>query len=216
MIDRRALIAGGMAGLLVPDWGMAAPAGVPASGRLAFDVLRAGKKLGSHALTFRRSGEILSVEVNVELAYKVGPVTLFHYSHHATERWAGGEVVALDTQTNENGTRYRVTARREGGAFMVEGTSAPRYAAPANALPATHWNRHELDGPWINTQDGKLLRPQVAPRGVEAVPTASGTTRARHYALSGPLKLDMWYEEDGQWAGLAFTKNGAEVRYLRR
>ena len=216
MIDRRGLIAGGVAGLLLPDLALAAPAGVPASGRLSFAVQRSGKVLGSHNLSFRRSGDVLTVDVLVELAYKVGPVTLFHYNLHVTERWAGGEVVAMDSQTNDNGTKYRVSARREGGALMVEGNAVTRYAAPANALPATHWNRHELDGPWINPQDGKILRPATAARGMESVPTANGTMRARRYALSGAVKMDLWYDEEGVRSGLAFVKSGAEVRYLRK
>ena len=206
MIDRRGLIAGGVAGLLLPDLALAAPAGVPASGRLSFAVQRSGKVLGSHNLSFRRSGDVLTVDVLVELDYNL----------HVTERWAGGEVVAMDSQTNDNGTKYRVSARREGGALMVEGNAVTRYAAPANALPATHWNRHELDGPWINPQDGKILRPATAARGMESVPTANGTMRARRYALSGAVKMDLWYDEEGVWSGLAFVKSGAEVRYLRK
>jgi hypothetical protein len=189
---------------------------VPASGRLAFAVERSGKVLGSHNLSFRRNGDVLSVEVLVDLAYKVGPVTLFHYNLHVTERWAGGEVVSMDSQANDNGTKYRVSARREGGALMVEGNAVARYAAPANALPATHWNRHELDGPWINPQDGKVLRPAAAARGIESVPTANGSMRARRYALSGAVKMDLWYDDEGVWSGLAFVKSGAEVRYLRK
>jgi hypothetical protein len=192
MMDRRGLIAGGVA------------------------VERSGKVLGSHNLSFRRNGDVLTVDVLVELTYKVGPVTLFHYNLHVNERWAGGEVVAMDSQTNDNGTKYRVSARREGGAFMVEGNAVPRYAAPANALPATHWNRHELDGPWINPQDGKILRPAASARGIESVATANGAMRARRYALSGAVKMDLWYDDDGVWSGLAFVKSGAEVRYLRK
>lgn len=216
MIDRRGVLAGGLAGLVLPQGAAAAIPGIPASGRLAFDVRRGGKSLGSHRLSFRRSGDALTVEVLVELLYKLGPVTLFHYNLHVTERWAGGEVQGFDSQANDNGTKYRTSARREGGALIVEGNAVARYAAPANALPATHWNRHELDGPWINPQDGKLLRPQVVARGPDNVPTLGGSARARRYSLSGPFKLDLWYDADDQWAGLAFTRGGGEVRYLRR
>ncbi len=226
MIERRMMIAGGLGGLaalLAPRPALAllvaprpAP-GIPASGRLGFDVVRGTRHLGTHQLTFRRTDDALTVEVLVDLVFKLGPVTLYRYHLHATERWAGGDVAGLECQTDDNGKRYKVTAQREAGALMVHGPGTLRYTAPANALPATHWNRRELDGPWINPQNGELLRPRVAPRGLATIPAAgSAKVRARHFALSGPVTLDMWYDEGDQWPGLAFTKGGAEVRYLRQ
>ena len=96
--------------------------------------------------------------------FKIGFITLYRYSHHATERWQGDQVVALQTSTSDNGTPNQVTGRRDASGLVIEGTKAPRYVAPANALPATHWNRRELDGPWINTQDGRLMHPKVVAR----------------------------------------------------
>ena len=220
-LPRRAVLAGGLAALAMPRLALGAasglPAGIPASGRLGFDISYRGNHLGTHVLTFHRNGADFSVDVAVDLLFKLGPLTLFRYSHHATERWSGSEVAGVETQTNDNGKRFRVTGRREGGGLVVESNSQPRYVAPPSALPATHWNRRELDGPWINTQDGKLIRPNVASRGDETIPTAgSSRIRARRYALSGPVQLDMWYDDDQQWAGLAFTKGGSEVRYLRQ
>ncbi len=144
-------------------------------------------------------------------------MTLFRYTHSARERWLGGQVVELATQTNENGTHFKVDARREGSSLMVQPSGKPGYAAPADALPATHWNHHELDGPWINTQNGELIRPQVSPQGLSVVEGADGKSlRVRKYALTGPVKLDLWYDEAQAWAGLSFVKGGFGVRYARR
>ena len=216
-LDRRTLIAGGALLAALPIAARAALP-VPASNRLAFDVVRNGKKFGSHALTFERSGDNLVVKVVVEMVFKAAFITLFRYSQTATERWSGDQVVALDTKTNDNGKLFSVAGRREAQGFVVEATGVPRYIAPANALPATHWNRRELDGPWINTQDGKLVRPRVAPQGVETVPTAgAGSIRANRFVLSGDVDMDMWYDSLPTWAGLRFKgKDGSAIQYIRR
>jgi hypothetical protein len=109
-------------------------------------------------------------------------------------------------------------ADRSPAGLLVEGTKAARYLAPPNALPATHWNQAELDGPWINPQDGRLFHPHVAALGDDTVPTAGPAERAaRHYRLSGDVSLDLWYGPARDWASLQFTgKDGSLVRYLRR
>ena len=215
MIDRRSLIVGGVALAVSPSLARAALP-VPPGNRLGFDIMRKGSKLGTHVVTFEPGNGTLAVHVAVELTFKIAGITLYRYRHQAIERWEGDRVVALDTQTDDNGSAHRLTARREGAVLMVESDKVARYAAPADALPASHWNRHDLDGPWINTQDGKLLRPRVAEQGIETIATAGGgTVRARRYALSGDVQIDMFYDERQMWAGLSFIKGGAPVRYER-
>lgn len=216
MIDRRALLAGGMTMVAMP-WSLMAALPIPAGNRLGFDIIRKESKLGTHVLTFEPGGNGLTVHVAVELAYKIAGITLYHYTHHATETWSGDQVIRIESTTDENGTPYQVSGHRESAGLVVQGTKAPRYVAPANALPATHWNRRELDGPWINTQDGRIMRPKIAQLGIEAIPAAGGATlHARHYALTGDVQLDMFYDDRLGWAGLSFVKSGTPIRYERQ
>lgn len=216
MIGRRSVIGGALA-LALPQALHAAPLPVPPAGRLGFEVWRGSRKLGHHDLAFHPQGDALMVDIAVDIAFRIGPITLYRYTHHARERWQGDDVVGLETETNDNGTAYRVRAHRDRGTLMVEPGGKPAYAAPADALPATHWNHREVETPWINTQNGALLRPQVAQPTPIAVPNAAGQTlRVRRYALSGPVTLDLWYDDAQQWAGLSFDKGGTPVRYLRK
>jgi hypothetical protein len=215
MIRRREVLIGSAAFAATPMLRAALP--VPGD-RLGFDIVRKGSKLGTHELTFERSGDSLVVGVAVDLVFKIGFITLYRYSHHATERWAGDQVVALQTRTSDNGETFEVSGRRDASGLVVQGTKAPRYVAPVNALPATHWNRRELDGPWINTQDGRLMHPKVAAMGADTISTATGgSVRANHFVLSGDVQLDMWYDSRPSWAGLSFkAKDGSLIRYERQ
>lgn len=216
-IGRRDLMIGGVALAAVPLPVFAATLPIPPGNRLAFDVMRKGSTLGTHVLSFEPAGDALTVRVAVDLVYKIGFITLFHYTHRATERWEGGLPVAIETTTDDNGTRNQVTAHREAAGLFVQGTKASRYLAPANALPASHWNRAQLDGPWINTQDGRLMHPHIAPAGVATIPAAGGgTVRANRFTISGDVQLDTFYDAHPTWAGLSFKgKDGSEIRYER-
>jgi hypothetical protein len=222
MIDRRELLVG--AGVMVAVPGPVLAAGsiaalpIPPGDRLGFDIIRKGSRLGQHVLTFERSGNDLIVRVAMELVVKAAFITLYRYKHSAVERWSGDQVVALDSATDDGGTKYVVTARRTAAGLVVEATGKPKFVAPADASPATHWNRRQLDGPWINTQDGKIFRPKVTPVGAEAIPTAKGAPlKANRYALSGDVAMDLWYDARPSWAGLSFTgKDGSVIKYHRQ
>jgi len=216
MIERRGVLLGGAMLAGMPAMLRAA---LPVPGdRLGFDIIRKGVKLGTHQLTFERSGDTLTVQAAVDLVLKIGFITVYRYSHHATERWVGDQIVALQTNSSDNGTPNQVSGRRDASGLVIEGTKAPRYVAPANALPAMHWNRRELDGPLINVQDGRLMHPKVAPIGSDMIPTAAGAQiRANHYTLTGDVQLDMWYDARPSWAGLSFkVMDGSTIRYERQ
>jgi hypothetical protein len=234
IIGRRTLvIAGGAFFLTRPIWAdpdAATPAATaaPSSGKsglmatppgkvLGFDVVRDKSKIGTHVLTFDQDGDNLTINVAVELKVGVGPITLFRYKHKAVEVWKNGILFSLDTETNDDGTPNIVTGRRTETGFTVEGTKAKLYTAPDDAIPATHWNRNQLNGPWINTQDGRLLHPIITPMGNDAIPTADGgTLMANHFALKGDAVLDTWYDATRNWAGLSFKAgDGSSIVYER-
>ena len=209
MIGRRDLLAG--AGLLAAGPAMALP--VPASRRLSFRVVRNGSAIGQHSLTFTGDDAQLTVSVVVDLSVGLGPIAFYRYRHRATERWQDGGVVAFEAETNDDGTMTTIAMRRDGDALMVESSQAGRYRAPPGAAPATHWNRRMLDGPFINTQNGEVLRPQIARPGAAPLPGAS-QRQAERYVLSGPIDLETWYDSMPQWVGLRFRgRDGSTIQY---
>ncbi len=194
-----------------------ARAAVPPSGTLAFLALRNGSPLGTHRLDFRRDGASLTVAIAVDYVVRIGPIPVFRYALRATETWQGDTLLAIQAETNDDGTRAHMRATREAGRLAVDGSKSGRYVAPPGAIAATHWNRREVEAPMINPQDGELLTFAVARGGMEPVALASGATvQATRLALTGPSALDLWYEPDGTWAGLrAVARDGSVVTYRR-
>ena len=216
MIRRRALLGAAAASVLL---GRAARASlpVPPGDRLTFRVLRGDTEIGTHALWFNQDDDTLDIRIEVDLHVGFGPITLFRYTLRSTERWQGGQIVALDATTNDDGTHDFARATRDAQGLWVEGSKAPRYLAPPDALPSSHWNKAELNGPWINPQDGRLLRPSVAQVGVDKVPEAGGQQiAATQYDLSGDVHMALWYDATPSWVALHFTAHdGSLIRYER-
>ncbi len=210
MISRRSFL---LAATTLPATSAAAALPVPAAGRLGFRVVRNGSAIGQHLLAFGVEGARLVVNVAVDLAVGFGPITLYRYRHRATETWQDGRVVAFQAETNDDGTLSTVAMRAQGDLLVVESNRAGTYVAPPGALPATHWNRRMLDGPFINTQTGEVMRPAIRSAGQEALPWPP-RRRGERLVLSGDVDLETWYDATPAWLGLRFKgSDGSPIHY---
>ena len=205
----------GGAGLLLARPTLAALP-VPDAGHLTFKVTRNGDEIGSHAIAFTQSGDTLTVQVDVALAVKFGPITVYRYTHRDVEVYRGDELQSIETDSDDDGTPFAVRAQRQADGLHVQGTRAQPYIAPADALPSSHWNRKVLDGSWINTQDGRLVRPQIKALGRGPITTAEGQVQCDGFEITAPeVEMSSWY--DGQaWCGVDFKgKDGSQINYIR-
>lgn len=209
MIDRRgALLAVGAMALL------GRPTVAEGAG-LAFEVRRNGRRIGQHALDFRRDGDELAVAIAIDLRVRFGPIPLYGYMHHNEERWKAGELTRMTSETDDNGTPHRVVVERVADGLKAT-SPAGTWSHPAASYATTYWHRRFLDRPhWINSQTGEPAACEVAPAGRERIATTGEPIDADRYQVKGVLTLDLWYRNDF-WAGLAFPgPDGSEIRYLR-
>jgi hypothetical protein len=212
MIGRRPLL------LAAPAALFAAPlaAAIPAGGRLAFQVLRNDAGIGTHTLAFTPAGEAVQVEIAIDLAVRILGIPLYRYTHRNSERWAGDRLLAIDSETDRNGTPYRVRAEANGEGIAVEGTESGRYLAPEDAASTSYWHARFLRTRKIDTQGGRLLATTIEDLGEETVPVGTGTAPARRFRIRGDLSLDIWYDRAGTWSGLLFAgEDGSTIRYVR-
>jgi hypothetical protein len=214
VIGRRAVV---LAGAAIPM--RQAPAGlpVPASDTLAFRLIRHGSDIGRHTLTFERQGDALTVRVAVDALVTLLSIPIVRYSHRVVEVWQVGELANVTGETIKNGRREWMSARRGSEGLEVLGSQTERYIAPEPAGCTSYWNRRLLNFPMISLEDGVLLRPTVVEERAENIPLASGgTIPAERYNLSGPFKVDLWYDRTDTWASLGLSAaDGSYVHYER-
>ncbi len=190
-------------------------AALPIKEDIAFKVFRDGDPLGHHRVGFRREAGDLHVEIDIQLEVKLAFLTVFRYRHSNREVWRDGRLVAINTETDDDGESYWLQGRATAEGFEVEGSSG-RFVAPADVMPTSYWNAETVTRQrLLDTQRGRLLDVEIEPTGSEIVVVAGRTVDAQRYAMSGDLELDLWYAPDGEWAKIAFEARGAEVVYAR-
>jgi hypothetical protein len=202
-------------GLIGPATAAALP--VPSGNAISCRVFRKGEDIGLAAYRFDRSADTLQVHIAIDLQVKLGPLSLFRYSHRNVEIWRGATLVGFDAKTDDDGTAKFMGAKLGPQGLLVTGSKTEPYLAPPGALGTTYWNVHCVSAPLINTEDGHLMDVKVAPAGTTTVPLASGTAvAAREFAMRGEVKIDLWYEPSDAFVSLRyFAKDGSVVTYQR-
>ncbi|GAB4372787.1 MAG: hypothetical protein Kow00114_34460 [Kiloniellaceae bacterium] len=206
-----ALLAG--VGLLAARPLTAWAATAPAEGQLAFDIRRDGASIGGHRVSFRRREDRLEVDIDIDIDVSLAFIPLFAYRHRNREVWQDGRLLALDSETDDDGRHYSVSARAEAGGLRVSGSGGD-FLAPADTLPTSYWNPRTVEQTQLlDSQHGHLLAVQARLLGEERL---EGGEAARRFRLSGDLDLDLWYSATGEWLKIAFEARGAAVSYARR
>lgn len=202
-----------------------ADAAIPAEPRggetIQFNVYRGNSEFGTHEVRFQRDGEELVAEVSVRLRAGFGPVTVFRYEHDSVERWRDGQLVALEGETLKDGNRFPVQAARNGSGIVSEGVlpEGERHTEelPRDIIPSSHWRGYEEDlGRILNTEHGDAMPVTITDMGMEEIEADDGTIQARRIRLEATLTVDLWYDENGFWAGCEFEARGQSIRYVRQ
>lgn len=171
----------------------------PYEGRVAYEILRGDTSLGWHRIMFERKGEDLIVNIAIDLEFGFGFVKLYDYTHRNRETWRNGQLVKIETRTDDNGDAWIVEAALTEEGFMIfEGVDAGKIVEPP-VFPTSYWDRRFVQqSSVLGTQKGYM-------RDIEVSDTA------QTYAIRGDLYLDLPYDAEGRWQGGVATTGDGEI-----
>lgn len=211
-LNRRAILGG--AGLaLAPAYALAEP---PPHADVHFEVLRNGRQIGAHSVSFRGDDQELVADIAAEMLIKLGPIPLFNYRHRATEIWRAGRFISLEARSVTNGKVEHLSAERTAGGLAISTGPGRTIRAAAEACPLTHWNAVSLEAPLFSPQTGVPFHVSVA-RGTEAIGLPDGrTVIATRYQLHGDVDIADFYDPAGTWIALrGKATDGSSIAYRR-
>ncbi|GAK46511.1 conserved protein [Tepidicaulis marinus] len=172
-----------------------------------------GRDVGRHTIAFEEIGDELHVHINIDIEVSFGPITFFRYAHENHEIWKDGRLISLETKTDDDGTLYEVSAKASEEGLAVEGPSGS-FTAPAGILPTSYWRPETTEKTQLlDTQRGRLIEVKSAKAGEEVLQLPQGAKSAERYTVTGDLKLDLWYGEEGTLLNIAFNAKGRSIAY---
>ena len=161
-----------------------------------FAITRNGDQIGTHSIDLNRTGAETTVSIATDLTVKVLFVTAYRFQHTASEHWVGGRLIALNSTTDDNGTRHRVSVVMKTSGLEVEADGKAAARLDRNIQPASLWNAEVLRRPvMLNTQDGQVVPLSVVDLGSEDLTIDARTVKAHHYTMKSKYSQDLWYDE---------------------
>ena len=204
-------------GWLLPAAAYAAikvPEGFPPDGTITYDVWREGSQIGTHTVQFVHNGDTLEVHTRIRIQVKLLLVTVYRFEHDSNEKWVDGKLMRFDAKTNDNGTDRDVLLERQGDKLRGHYNKESLEVA-GDLIPATLWNPATVDQTMlIEPTKGRAREVKVFDRGMETVKLESGSVQAHHYSITGDIRREVWYGEDGQVVQAAYTaKDGTLLTF---
>lgn len=211
VIPRRHVLAGAAAAVAAPSFAWADGATAP----ITFTVLRDASPIGTHRVSFTRTGAAIGVEIAIDLEVRLLSIPVYRYTHRSSEQWENGRLVRLDSRTNDDGKRTEVRARATATGLAVEG-SGGSFVAPANIEPTSYWHEDMTRRPrLLDTQNGVLIDVTARKTGMRRSRIAGREMDVRVYELSGDLTSRLGYSASGEWVDLEFDARGSRIAYRR-
>ena len=187
---------------------------------LRFDVVRKGKRIGTHSIDFQAFEEELEVRVVTRIAVSFLLFFEYQFNYDAVARWDIQGLRSVTMYGVDGSDKSRVEARRlDTGGYHVMATTDEgdlEYETPAPLFPNHHWNVAVLEaGKVLDTLTGDLQRFRIRHAGRELLSIGGSEVAADHYHYEGTVRQEVWYDEQGRLLRLRFpSRDGVPVEFV--
>jgi len=114
-------------------------------------------------------------------------VTVYRYQHRAVERWRGDCLAALSADTNDNGTRTRVSAQAQGQRFDV--TAPAPQSARGCVMSFAYWHPAlRTQQRLLNSQTGRIEPVTITSIGQTSIEFGEHRVPASGWRIQGPAQ----------------------------
>jgi hypothetical protein len=205
------------AGCLIAPILLALGSPANASEMFRFQVYLGEKPIGEHSFRVADNGDITRVTSRASFDVDFLFVNAYRYRHDSREVFRDGCLQEIRATTDDNGKKFRVKGEAVGEQFRIERQDGKELAEGC-LMTFAYWDPGFLNEErLLNAQTGELEQVRVRRKGSERVRVGDREVPATRYALyADALSIDLWYNDDLGWVGLASdTGKGGRLTYRR-
>lgn len=183
---------------------------------LTYAVLRDGDPVGTQVFQFDGTPDDGTVHVATDVVVKIAFVPVYRFRHRSTETWRNGHLTELASTTDDDGEQHTLTVRATGDTMVVSTKEDGRHTIAGSLLPASLWNVATVKaGRLLNTLTGRQMAVSVTDAGPDTVEARGRRATAEHYALTGELNRELWYDRTGVLLHVRFAaKDASRIDYV--
>ena len=173
--------------------------------RIEFNIYRNNNHIGKHIFTFKRLGENLEVESEINFEIKKLGIVLYKYHVKGKEIYKEGQLIKFNSKTNQNGKEKYVNLEFDNGEYIINGSSY-KGKVPKNYMLGTWWNHSIVKSEaQISAVSGRIIKQKVTFLGKEKIEFNNKIYNTLHFNFSSTdesldknkkLNTDVWYDEE--------------------
>ncbi len=182
-----------------------------------FQVYLDDKSIGSH--TFAQYGEANNYEMRIaaDLRVKLLFITVYQYEHRNQERWRGGCLQEIESQTDDNGDMFSVVGRQLGEGFEIIANQQTTLL-PRCITTFAYWDpRFLTQTSLLNSQTGEYIPVTITgPFPATRIDRGQSVETQRYQIKAKDIDIQLWYSQSGDWLALeSAVEGGRTLRYER-
>jgi hypothetical protein len=180
-----------------------------------FAVLLDGTRIGEHEFIVVRHGDEVVVDTLAHFKVKALFIPLYSYDHQDHEIWRHGCVMAINSETHDNGKTLTVQGSLHGDQLDVRSTRGSE-SIPGCVKTFAYWDQGFLaERRLLNSQTGEYQLVAVTRTGMQDITSGGQSISADHYQVrAAHLSIDLWYSSAGDWLALeSKLDSGRTLRY---
>jgi hypothetical protein len=187
--------------------------GEPPDGRLDYEITRDGATVGRQMVEVQRDGDGFVVRTHIEIEVGFLSMTLYRFKHDAVETWTNGRLTEFVSKSDDDGKDRAVQLSAEGDRLQGFYNDNP-VDFPGDIIPASLWHPGTITATvLLDPIRGRAREVAVEDRGPERIVVAGQEIETHHYALTGQIIRELWYDADFRLVQVRFpAKDGSDIQ----
>jgi len=180
-----------------------------------YSIFRKGKNVGKHSLVVNSLGNRIEVKVNSEITIRLLKIPVFKFRYVSTELWEDDLLLEVNSVTTTDKDVEKASLKNTDMQSLL--TYNDKQSKTGLIQQATnHWNISAVEQTELfNTIKGSKSDVSVEFVGNENLDVNGTILDTKHYAYSGDITAQTWYDKDNRWVKLAFKgTDGNQIIYL--
>jgi len=183
---------------------------------LSYSILKEGEPIGKETYTLQRDGDHIVLQLSVES--KVHILFLdFTYRHHRAENWTGDHLDKLVADTDDDGSKHHVEAKGTETGGITLTSDGKTLSVPADAFPLSMWRKAMIGHSTLFAveSDDTPYHVVIKDAGPETLIIGGQKIDCEHYAMTGDVDRELWYDAAGLLAKVSFRRRGFGISIVR-
>jgi hypothetical protein len=180
-----------------------------------------GKQRGAVTMQIRRRSDG-SESMHSDATIKILNLIIYKYTYTSagTEVWKNGQLIALESAADFNGTRYAVKAAADANVLQLSVDGEPS-RIPTDAWVTSYWQIPErlASAPafgrpvfLLDSDKGRKFRGTLKRIGEETLEAAGAQRACMHYRITGDVQVDLWYDASRRLVRQEAVESGHKIR----